>query len=205
MDEIDYHLARFRNTAVGVGIILADGGVEDDSAIFVSPSRLRECLSNPELTMSIKKRFSGQRHRRVRFIVETLVYMCLSTRGYSVNHTVVRGVDLEHMLYVWEFIQTSSVSSTPTLRRMLARLCDGRSREGYEALFSGAPGSRLGNVSIGEYAEDAEWDHVDVEEHRDVSSFEMAAFVDRVLVMRLQPENSNRSVESLCIDALHAM
>lgn len=205
MEEVSYHLAQLRNVTVGVGIVLADGGTGDDGAIFVSPSRLRECLGSPELAMSVRKRFSGRRHKRIRFVVETLVYMCLSTQGYCVNHTVMRGVDMEHMLYIWEFLQTSQVSSTPALRHMLARLCDGRSREGYEAQFSEVPGSGLIDARLEEHFEDVEWTCVSIAENRDVSTFEIASFVDRVIATRLQPEHSDRPIELLCIDTLHTM
>ena len=205
MDKGTYHVAQLGNILIGTTVTVSETTPTGDGGIYISPSKLREGSENSELAMSIRKRFGSRRFRRTRYLIDTLVYSCLSSRGYCVNHEVLRGVDIDLMLSIWEFIQTSTISSTPPLCSMLTRLCDGRSREGFEAMF----GTRHRDLRVDDTCDhtidDAEWVSVPVPEHKSIGTFEEAAFVDRVLASRLSLDSPGISTESLCLQTLQTL
>lgn len=150
----DHHLAQLAGMALGVmdvAGVQGRGTPSFDCAVYIDTVSMAECMESDELELCVRKPFSSKKFRSLKPVSLTFVLATLCSGRYEVNHTAFKHIDRDFMLYVWEFLQTTRVSSSERLSCLLERLLGSRSKQGFEASFPQPPGREVyfGCIGVG--------------------------------------------------------
>lgn len=103
----------------------------DFSNVDIELRTLEALSTDDEFRNAITKRLSN-----LRLIcplrIHTLVAAVASTKGYHINHKTLRGSHEDLFRSIWEFLDTTRVSSSGALRSVLMQALEGRSTTDYQ-------------------------------------------------------------------------
>lgn len=99
--------------------------------VNIHHDRLTSLANSAELASAIQKRLVNSDARSKSVPIVSLVLCVLSEDGYNINHDTVNGTHIDTFMKIWEFIGTTSVSSTTALRIILSKCIKGRDNLGY--------------------------------------------------------------------------
>jgi len=106
----------------------------DRNCITVDSRAMELLVENEEVALAMRKKFKGKRTMYGEPKFSDLVLWCMSTSSYSVCERNFADVSNQDIARAWEFIDTTTVSSTASTRAMMLEFKLNRSATGFKRL-----------------------------------------------------------------------
>jgi hypothetical protein len=110
---------------------LGDATVARANCIKIDRLYYETVSTDRELNLALEKRFKGKNTLYITPNYATLVWLCLSTDGYKVSSANLNNVSDNDVSEAWQFIDTTSISSTKRCREMISLGKNNRSDTGF--------------------------------------------------------------------------